>query len=312
MEHKLDKQLTTFYETLLKLDNGIDNTLNASKKFIDVFCSILTFFEKSSPEVQYTASAQKYNDYLSNIIAYFQKIEQSAVHTPISKIEDEYYKSLLEYHWPLFCIDDVNFSQTFITLAKNNAANEDITKLVFDYCSNEYLEQLEQKWKNTDAINSARFPILSEALLTYKKDYFYTSTSTLVCQIYGIISDIISTTKQFHAELSESDQKEVLDQFEIEQKTLASEKGHMLQAIYRLSPKNYIKWCSLGQYLLNDVLCSSESKKRFETQPLRNKICHGVQLNFGTKEHALKSILIIDALITVAAETNTVLQNPNN
>ena len=29
----------------------------------------------------------------------------------------------------------------------------------------------------------------------------------------------------------------------------------------------------------------------------RNKICHGIQLNFGTREHALKSILTIDMMI---------------
>lgn len=40
--------------------------------------------------------------------------------------------------------------------------------------------------------------------------------------------------------------------------------------------------------------------------PCRNKICHGIQLNFGTKEHALKSILAIDMMIRLAESLKSI------
>ena len=36
------------------------------------------------------------------------------------------------------------------------------------------------------------------------------------------------------------------------------------------------------------------------SHPCRNKVCHGIQMNFGTKEHALKSVLTIDMMIRLA------------
>ena len=41
-------------------------------------------------------------------------------------------------------------------------------------------------------------------------------------------------------------------------------------------------------------------EKEMERHVNRNMLCHGVQLNYGTKEHALKTILCIDALAWVA------------
>ena len=42
------------------------------------------------------------------------------------------------------------------------------------------------------------------------------------------------------------------------------------------------------------------SEEEMERHVNRNMLCHGVQLNYGTKEHALKTILCIDALAWVA------------
>ena len=43
------------------------------------------------------------------------------------------------------------------------------------------------------------------------------------------------------------------------------------------------------------------TKEEMEKHVNRHLLCHGAQLNYGTKEHALKVILCIDALATVAA-----------
>ena len=57
-----------------------------------------------------------------------------------------------------------------------------------------------------------------------------------------------------------------------------------------------IVWEIMIRYMINVIYISG--KNGFDdSQPCRNKICHGEQLNFNTKEHALKCILILDLVI---------------
>lgn len=41
----------------------------------------------------------------------------------------------------------------------------------------------------------------------------------------------------------------------------------------------------------------------------KTKICHGIQLNFGTREHALKSILTIDMMIRLGENLKHINEN---
>lgn len=51
----------------------------------------------------------------------------------------------------------------------------------------------------------------------------------------------------------------------------------------------------MSECLINEVMTS---KNKFDSnQPCRNKICHGEQINFNTKQYTLKSILIVDMVI---------------
>ena len=53
-------------------------------------------------------------------------------------------------------------------------------------------------------------------------------------------------------------------------------------------------------YLRFKIFRTHMSKEDTEHHVNRNLLCHGAQLNYGTKEHALKVILCIDALSWVA------------
>ena len=62
----------------------------------------------------------------------------------------------------------------------------------------------------------------------------------------------------------------------------------------------------MSEYLINVVMTS---KNKFDSnQPCRNKICHGEQINFNTKQHALKSILIVGMVIFLG---NRIIKNFN-
>jgi hypothetical protein len=61
-------------------------------------------------------------------------------------------------------------------------------------------------------------------------------------------------------------------------------------------------WDRSLQYINDFVLKNPQKPINELTVPHRNKICHGEQLNFGTQEHALKAIFIIDSLISFSNE----------
>ena len=68
----------------------------------------------------------------------------------------------------------------------------------------------------------------------------------------------------------------------------------------------------MGDYIKNVTLYSGKDYSHIEDQPLRNKIGHGDQLNFGTKEHSLKAILTIDMMIQLTYEINRIVEVSKN
>ena len=51
------------------------------------------------------------------------------------------------------------------------------------------------------------------------------------------------------------------------------------------------------EYLVKITLTNGMNADIAAHNPLRNKICHGEQTEFGTLEHSLKSILVTDLII---------------
>ena len=108
-------------------------------------------------------------------------------------------------------------------------------------------------------------------------------------------------------EIDDEEKDFVSEYFEIKREDVDKEKGRLLQMTV-MTESGMMLWNAMAKYLQSEILCSSESKKRWATQPLRNKICHGDQLNFGTKEHSLKAILTIDMLIQLAYEIERIIE----
>ena len=67
-------------------------------------------------------------------------------------------------------------------------------------------------------------------------------------------------------------------------------------------------WQAVTDYIYNVILTSDDCAFR-EHNPMRNKICHGVHTDFGTKEKSLKSILVIDLLLNLYADLNWMISN---
>ncbi len=218
------------------------------------------------------------------------------------------YINLLErLKWPVFLIDDDTLRQDILTACATHEDEEAVQEIIFSYCSDDFLKAIEDDWNSCEAISTERKPIISEAMLMHRQGYYYASTSTLMCQVYGVASDIIDLAKKNGLEIDDEEKDFVSEYFEIKREDVDKEKGRLMQLTV-MTESGIMLWNAMAKYLQSEILCSSESKKRWATQPLRNKICHGDQLNFGTKEHSLKAILTIDMLIQLAYEIERIIE----
>lgn len=219
----------------------------------------------------------------------------------------QYIALLEQLKWPVFLIDDDALRQDILTACATHEDEEAVREIIFSYCSDNFLKTMEDDWNSCEAISAERKPILSEAMLMHKQGHYYASTSMLMCQVYGVASDIIDLAKKNGLEIDEKEKDFVSEYFEIRREDVDKEKGRLIQMTV-MTESGIMLWNAMAKYLQSEILCSSESKKRWATQPLRNKICHGDQLNFGTKEHSIKAILTIDMLIQLAYEIERIIE----
>ena len=260
------------------------------------------------------------SDVVQNALQFGQSIAKlvaSYDFTPMLKkfseamIPIKYIDLLERLKWPVFLIDDEDLRNKILLACNEQEDADAVREIIFEYCSNEFLEAMEQDWNACPALKEMRKPISLEAIQLHKSGFYYASTSMLMCQVYGVASDIVDIAKKHNLNLDNDMKDFVSEHFEIKPEDIDKEKGKLMQMV-AMTESGILLWDAMAGYLKNEILCSSDSKQRWATQPLRNKICHGDQLNFGTEEHSLKAILTVDMLIQLAYEINRIAELQSN
>ena len=218
------------------------------------------------------------------------------------------YLSFLEKsQWPLFLlIDDSLISLLEPYVNNNNFNSEQLTNDILSFLTNEYIEALCMKWEQYDVIQSQRLPVLKEAVQLFLDGYYYGCTALSSCQLYGIISDIYQLQLTSSKGIIEENLELIFEYYNYNsQKTksdyIKKHEKNQLLVIYAHAESGFFYWKACVDYLHNTIL-TSKTEMAQSNHPCRNKICHGIQLNFGTREHAVKSILAIDMIIKLAQE----------
>ncbi len=202
-----------------------------------------------------------------------------------------YLNSLDRSGWPLY---HLHFQDSDYVSSLNE---DDYFSYMLFFYKDEYKKVLVESWKNAPIIKDSRKPILEEALTLFDNHFYYGTCSILMCQLYGIAWDIDCYSKEHSLVISNDDIKGIDELYGIDNsKKVSKERRKLLQKIIHIR-KGILWWNKTLQYVNNFVLKNPEKSIEKLTVPHRNKICHGEQLNFGTQEHALKAIFIIDSLI---------------
>lgn len=293
-----NKEQKTFdFNKAIKKNNEISNKLNKNtilgENLINLTNAIVESFNKS-------------NEYISKVLDMGTKLFENlsaSLEAPtwISKISNAvvpiYYLDLLKrLKWPLFLVDSEELQANIMSACKTGDNIEAVRIIVEDYFSDEVISAFEKDWISCEMLSGERKPILKEALLMHKSGYYYSSVSILMCQLYGVGADIVALTHKKGLRLDDSRRDSFVTRFGLKKKYIDSDKGKIFQAVM-FTESGHLVWNNMVDYLKNISFSSSDSVLHNEIQPMRHKVAHGKQLNFGTKEHSIKAILVVDMLI---------------
>lgn len=272
-------------------------------------------YNNLSPALLKLASALEWYDknITPNIIKTVSVVADVFSHIDFDKIQKwanifsnlSYMSLLKDLKLPLFLIDNPTMQKEIVEACEKSLDERKAVEISLKYCDKTFVYDILTYWNKCESISLNRKSILQESLLLHNEERYYASTSILMCQLYGIVSDMNKVAKKKGLILDEEDKKAVAEHFSIKEENIDSEKG-LLAQMTTIPEEGNMVWIMIAEYIIQEILCSSDSKKRLATQPLRNKICHGSQLNFNTEEHSLKAILVIDILIQLTEQLNEI------
>jgi len=237
------------------------------------------------------------------------EIPKSAIETLMDK---GYLNTLKDIQWPLFLEHDPELRERIDDLCPEEGEDyplEDISREICCYFSNEKVDLKLSNWMSADVAKS-RKAALEEAILLHKQGLYYGSTALLMCQVGGIIEHITRYTKDNNFDVESDFEKFICEDFDIEydKHKIGIKHNKEKDLMFRLMiypDSGFAYWRTVTEYLYNITM--SNEDKYMSHNPMRNKVCHGFDDNFGTEEKSLKSILIIDLLINLYFEIELIV-----
>lgn len=209
-----------------------------------------------------------------------------------------YIRILAELGWPAFLEDDPLLHEAVISYMENGDA-DGIKETLYNYFDVLFIKDLQDRIEESHVISPLRVPPIKEALLLYQLGYYYGAVAILVTQIEGIISDVDDYVIVSGHGYSEKNLALLRSLYNVSDN---KEKGRAIKAILEAKSISDIagEYDRLIGYLRAWILKDKPTDDELREHANRHAICHGRQCNYGTKEHALKTILYIDALEHIA------------
>ena len=294
-----------FYKSIQNTLNNIPK-ITLSQEFIDA----MQMVQKNMDYIRKAIEPFENSGAVKALQTYVKQLQQ----VQVPKIPQEtidgirranFLNVLKKIQWPLYIrFDDELMDKLYIYSNETDEHIEEIKQIIYEFCDKEFIENLYDSWLKSSVIEKDRLPILRESITLYDQGKYYGAVSLLLCQLSGIINDTYAIQKSYNKNFSKQEVKPIYEHYnpgksyEDNKKGIreSSEKTRLLWFLSDTSGGGLLYWMAAIEYLYNIVLTSEESMNQSE-HPCRNKVCHGIQLNYGTKEHALKAILSVDLII---------------
>lgn len=229
-----------------------------------------------------------------------EKEDSSFFNEQKAEVERENYRKyvrvMAELDWPAFLERSPRFHREIISCVEA-ADMDEITAALYTHFGNRFLSELELRLRQSAVIHPKRLPALLEAILLYQRKHYYGAVAVLIPQIEGILSDIGAHLSALGYAYDEKTLDLLTTRYHVPS-TSKSEKAAAIKAALEANDVDGVanEYGYLIGYLRTIVLKGELSEDGLAENPNRHAICHGRQSNYGTKTHALKVILCIDAL----------------
>lgn len=225
---------------------------------------------------------------------------------------ENYRKFLLtmaELEWPVFLEGDTDFHAEIALLLEEDNAEGIVNALYDNYDDPLFLKWIKDRLEESEVIHPARIAAIREAFLLYQLGYYYGTVAILIPQISGILTDI----DRYIASSGHGYKKKNIDLIDSRYRvSKTNEKGKLIKILLEAKDVDGDdrEYDYLMGYFRTKFLGNKLSEEELSNHPNRHAFCHGEQCNYGTKEHALKSILCIDTLEYVASVIAENLEKP--
>lgn len=209
--------------------------------------------------------------------------------------------------WPLFFIASEKMEKDLARFMDASSDDldlvETINEYVIDYLNQDRITDVLNEWLADDLISNDKKPLLERAIKHHLDEDYYASTSILMCLVEGLIEDCDS---EFNA-LASCDEEGLefiarhlgLNEGIVSRRKRGYAKDQLAAITYGVESGIYY-WEASAKYIATVTLANNPNEDLYASNPLRNKICHGSQVNYGTVIHSLKAILVVGLLIRLS------------
>ncbi len=214
----------------------------------------------------------------------------------------KYVRILAELDWPAYINGEPVFHE-YVIEQYEKSGEKGVIAAIYEYYDALHLKKLEEQMASSEIINHERIPLFHEAFLLYQLGYYYGAVSILITQLIGITADIEKYLKMRNTTYDPVTLKKIRDRYGFQS---SNDTSRVMTAVLKGGEIDDEE----GEYgffmgylrfkIFRTRIPKMEIKEELAKHPNRNLICHGVQLNYGTKEHAMRTILCVDALSYIA------------
>ena len=214
-------------------------------------------------------------------------------------------------NWPMYLVDDAGVCNDLDALslyATDEELRDAVSEIACAALGFDWLGETRSRWESHDELTPGEKGVLKRALDRHEKGDYEGCVALLMNLFEGLIKKYCpSEVKKL-----EGDQAELFDLHaeklglnlshdeEGKARKLKNAKDKVLIMLL-LSESGWYTFQHAVDYIVSVVLTNRMDADIAEHNPLRNKICHGDQTEYGTKEQSLKAILVTDIMIRFGA-----------
>lgn len=220
-------------------------------------------------------------------------------------------------NWPMYLVNDEALCDALDSLPENITEadmREQVTCIACENLGKEWLAETKERWQEHDEISAGEMRLLNSALKRHAKNDYEGCVSLLMGLLEGLLCKYAPILKEL-----DDEQTEIFDMHAKSHRLNPSHQKNgklrklenskdLVLVLVLLSENGWYTFEHAANYIVAVTLTNTMDEDLAAHNPLRNKICHGVQTEFDTQEHSLKAILVTDLIIRFGA---AVLANQN-